>query len=230
MGEPNEVVASFPSQGIDATCEFGRQPADTAPDATNVLSFDLLASRRRGGSRWGLSKYLSSPLVSESSSVQHLALLVDPQSPALATENTFTPTDGFELDPSTNNTRDRVAPGLYVRTGGSGKRPRKRPNTSAPQPDGTYSGTITQVEYGDGNATLSFIFGAIGNGSYSTSTYTITVFIAPPVSVPPPGTEAMTWFVSAGAFDALAVGNINVALAQVSGAATRVFEADITPV
>lgn len=230
MGAPNEVAASFPSQGIDATCEFGRQPADTAPDATNVLSFDLLASRRRGGSRWGLSKYLSSPLVSDSSPVQHLALLVDPQSPALSTENTFTPTDGFELDPSTNNTRDRVAPGLYVRTGGSAKRPRKRPNTSSPQPDGTYSGLIGQVEFGDGFATLSFLFGALGNGEYSGLTYTIEVRIAPPVAVPPPGTEAMTWFVSSEAYDALAVGNITVALSQVSGAATRVFEASITPV
>ncbi len=49
----------FPLKGIDETWAFGRQPEGTTPDCLNVIPFDSLESRARGGQRWGTSKYYS---------------------------------------------------------------------------------------------------------------------------------------------------------------------------
>ncbi len=47
----------FPLRGIDENWAFGRSPEGTCPDAQNVIPFDSLDSRARGGQRWGTSKY-----------------------------------------------------------------------------------------------------------------------------------------------------------------------------
>lgn len=56
--EPIELV--FPLRGIDDGWSFSRQPEGTCPDASNVIPYDIIDSRARGGQRWGLSKYYAS--------------------------------------------------------------------------------------------------------------------------------------------------------------------------
>lgn len=55
--KPLELL--FPLRGIDETWAFGRQPEGTSPDAQNVMPYDALDTRARGGQRWGTSKYYS---------------------------------------------------------------------------------------------------------------------------------------------------------------------------
>lgn len=119
MAGEQEVGAIFPVAGLDVTCEFDRQPPDTTPGAANVRSFDSLQFRNRGGSRFGLSRYVNET-VNGVAQIQHLALLVDPQDPALNA-----PVDqGTVLDPSTNNLSQRNF-GRLVRAGGSGLQPNR---------------------------------------------------------------------------------------------------------
>lgn len=123
MSDEQEVGVIFPVAGLDVTCEFGRQPVDTTPDAENVRTYDAIASRARGGGRIGLSRFIDET-VNGDAVIQHLAVLVDPQNPALNSD------DDTELvaDPSTNNLSERN-PGRTVRQGGSGRQPnRTRPN------------------------------------------------------------------------------------------------------
>ena len=56
--KPIELI--FPLKGIDETWAFGRQPDGTTPAASNVVPYDTLDTRARGGQRWGLSKYYTS--------------------------------------------------------------------------------------------------------------------------------------------------------------------------
>jgi hypothetical protein len=119
MADQQEVGAIFPVAGLDVTCEFDRQPPDTTPGAGNVRSYDSLLSRKRGGSRAGLSRFVNET-VNGVAEIQHLALLVDPQNPALNA-----PVDeGTVPDPSTNNLSQRNF-GRNVRDGGSGLVPNR---------------------------------------------------------------------------------------------------------
>lgn len=128
-----DVGAVFPSKGLERTCEFGRQPADTAPDGENVLSEESITSRVRGGSRPGLSKYINETVVGDFV-VQHINVLVDPQATALRAE---TSTPGGVPDPSTNNVTMRN-PGRVVTSGGSGRVPNRN------IPDGPGSGNAVE--------------------------------------------------------------------------------------
>lgn len=117
----------FPTAGLEKTCEFGRQPSNTAPDGQNVRSTETLTLRARGGSRAGLSRYIND-LVNGASVVQHLNILVDPTTPALDSDDA----SGAVADPSTNNLSVRN-PGRFVRAGGSGRQPnRQRPQQANP--------------------------------------------------------------------------------------------------
>lgn len=118
MTQDTEVSAGFPTAGIDVTCEFGRQPENTTPDAQNVRSVEESTGRIRGGSRPGLSRYINET-VSGTHLIQHLCVLVDPQQPGLRAD-----VDPEFPDPSTNNVRLRVPPGRRVRLGGSAIDPR----------------------------------------------------------------------------------------------------------
>lgn len=124
-----DVGAVFPSKGLERTCEFGRQPADTAPDGENVLSEESITSRVRGGSRPGLSKYINETVVGDFV-VQHINVLVDPQAAALRAESS---TPGGVPDPSTNNITMRNL-GRVVISGGSGRVPNRNLPTSPPPP------------------------------------------------------------------------------------------------
>lgn len=63
----------FPKAGVDRSTPFGKQPnrpvgpnkeyARSCPTAANVMSFDPLTRRMRGGSRPGVRKYYPNPLV-----------------------------------------------------------------------------------------------------------------------------------------------------------------------
>ncbi len=113
--DEQEFSAVFPVSGLDVTCEYGRQPGDTTPDAANVSSYDTLADRSRGGSREGIAKFNPSQVV-DATEVQHLALLVDPQSPFLRTD-----ADATGAIPDTSTSDVYRPAGRYVRPGGSGR-------------------------------------------------------------------------------------------------------------
>lgn len=124
--EETEVGALFPTQGVDATCEYMRQPDGTTPDCENVRAHDQLEERARGGSRPGLSQYVPQQVAGERWQVQHLNVLVDPQQPALS--------GNFETDdPSTTNGPYRV-PGRKMRAKGNGRRPRAPDSSSTGSP------------------------------------------------------------------------------------------------
>ena len=57
---PQVIDLPFPMKGIDDGWGFGRQPTGTTPDAENVVPFDPIGTRARGGQRWGISKYFPS--------------------------------------------------------------------------------------------------------------------------------------------------------------------------
>ncbi len=59
MAQKQSLVVPFPLLGINENWAFGRQPEGTTPDAQNVVPFDPIDSRARGGQRWGTSKYFS---------------------------------------------------------------------------------------------------------------------------------------------------------------------------
>lgn len=126
--DEQEFGAVFPVAGLDVTSEFARQPADTTADAVNVASFDTLADRCRGGSREGLNKFNPDRVV-DATMVQHLCVLVDPQSPALRTDGDA---GGAIADTSTVNPAINRVAGRFVRPGGSG-RPSSVP-TNPPAP------------------------------------------------------------------------------------------------
>lgn len=137
MADPSEQIVGvlFPLQGIDATCEYGRQPSDTTPSGVNVRSFEVIDDRARGGSRCGLSKYINEQVNGVTSPVWHLNILVDPQDPSRNGPVKITAGTGADEpnflprvpDPSTNNLIVRNF-GRYVIAGGSGRVPfRVRP-------------------------------------------------------------------------------------------------------
>lgn len=112
--QSQDVPISFPTSGLNVSSEFGRQPADTCSSAQNVRVYDTFELRRRGGSRSGLIKLIEE-MLNGASPIQHLAIIVDPTTPAIAADH-----DGVTEDTSTNNIRVRN-PGRHVRPGGSGR-------------------------------------------------------------------------------------------------------------
>jgi len=56
-GNPQQIELPFPIKGYDENWAYGRQPEGTSPYALNVTPYDPIASRLRGGQRWGLSKF-----------------------------------------------------------------------------------------------------------------------------------------------------------------------------
>lgn len=81
---------TFPLQGLDVSNEFGVQPPNTTPQGQNVRAYEALTRRGRGGSRPGLSRYVSAQ-VGGSALIQHLTYIVDPTEQSLATA--FDPLD-----------------------------------------------------------------------------------------------------------------------------------------
>jgi hypothetical protein len=121
-----EIGVVFPTKGVEASCEFSKQPADTAPVGVNVRTNEAITLRSRGGSRSGLTQYVPAQPAG-ASPIQHLNVLVDPQDPALDI------TGGTVPDPSTNNLSVRN-PGRFVPVGGSGQQLNRNVVSNAPQP------------------------------------------------------------------------------------------------
>ncbi|MCX7429359.1 MAG: hypothetical protein NTW96_27515 [Planctomycetia bacterium] len=59
---PTKVELPFPFKGVSGDSAFGRVPEGMSPDALNVMGFDALGGRLRGGQRPGLSKYWTTAL------------------------------------------------------------------------------------------------------------------------------------------------------------------------
>jgi hypothetical protein len=59
MADPQLTELFFPVKGLDENWAYGKQPEGTSPDALNVVPFDAIADRLRGGQRWGISKYIA---------------------------------------------------------------------------------------------------------------------------------------------------------------------------
>jgi hypothetical protein len=121
-----EVGVIFPTKGVEASCEFSKQPADTAPVGVNVRTYECITLRSRGGSRSGLTQYIPAQPAG-ANPIQHLNVLVDPQDPSLDI------TGGTVPDPSTNNLSIRN-PGRFVPVGGSGQQLNRNVVSNAPKP------------------------------------------------------------------------------------------------
>lgn len=145
------VGVVFPMSGLNTVCEFGRQPADTAPDAKNVRTVEALTRRLRGGSRAGLTQYIPAVTVTLGQSVQHINILVDPQQPALDSNN-----DGGPFpDPSSNNLSIRN-PGRWFREGGSGIVPNR--NVSGKGPPDPLRQSVSNDFFGGNTNDLTLTF------------------------------------------------------------------------
>ncbi len=81
--EPKELI--FPLRGLNENWAFGRQPEGTTPDCSNVIPFDALDSRARGGQRWGTSKYYSA-LHNGANAIQALYALALVEETGISTE------------------------------------------------------------------------------------------------------------------------------------------------
>lgn len=128
MAVDRDVEVLFPLSGINQSSEFGRQPKGTTPSGENVRAFEVLGTRGRGGSRAGLAKFPKQQVPAGRNLIQHLNLIVDPQSAALISD---VDTNGI-ADPSTNNITIRNF-GRTIRRGGSAR----QPNRNDPRPGGS---------------------------------------------------------------------------------------------
>lgn len=79
---PDTWDLHFPKAGLDVSRAFAKQPfrdvsdglyARSAPQGVNVRAYEPAAGRLRGGSRWGLSKYVNAQLAGTTWIVQHLS-------------------------------------------------------------------------------------------------------------------------------------------------------------
>lgn len=156
MPAETEVGVMFPTLGVDVTCEYGRQPADTTPAGANVRAYEPGAERSRGGSRCGLTKYVDA-LVNGASPVQHLAVLVDPQAPGLnANDDTVdTAPSGYIPDPSTNNLSLRNN-GRYIPAIGGGRQPNRNRPAGDPFLGNNVTIRVTLVSPGDGFTDIEY--------------------------------------------------------------------------
>lgn len=59
MPQRKQIDLPFPDRGVDVSTEYELQPERTTPSGVNVRVADQLADSDRGGSRPGLSKYIS---------------------------------------------------------------------------------------------------------------------------------------------------------------------------
>ena len=127
--------ALFPIGGINIATEYELQPPQTTRVGTNVRGCEPGTLRFRGGSRPGISKYVSSGPVSGQlgQRVQCLDLIVDPQEAnllgAIVQAN---PPIGSTADPSSP-----LASGGGLGPGAPPSRPRTPPGGSLVPPGGT---------------------------------------------------------------------------------------------
>lgn len=67
---------TFPERGIDVSSGFADQRPGTTPVGVNVVVWEPLTDRGRGGSRPGCQKYVGSQLPPGGKVVQHLNIVV----------------------------------------------------------------------------------------------------------------------------------------------------------
>lgn len=158
----------FPTRGLDQSRGFWMQQPGTTREGVNVIGFEPLADRLRGGMRPGLSKYVSGQVPSGSHVLQDLNFIVtqdatrlptsidlgwpdfvyDPSSPGPPTSWGWTPLLGPSGDPlvplttgETQGTRNPAPPGgnpRKVRRGGTAETPNKNVLQYAPSVVATY--------------------------------------------------------------------------------------------
>lgn len=230
MADEQEVGIIFPLAGLETTCEFGRQPPDTAAQGVNVRSFEVISKRSRGGSRCGLTRYINQQVVGDNP-VQHLTVLIDPQDPALnGPADTSDPSGigDYVLDPSTNNTFSRNF-GRFVRKFGSGRVPFRV------QPAATNYQFVLElpVVLGDGNIELNIIFDDNPvNGDFSNMSYFVFAVPGEPVIPPSPEADQQVWVVPEPGYSNLLVdagGHKTGTLNPVNPAIPRYFNASFAP-
>lgn len=162
MAAKRDFTLVFPENGLETTTEFGRLPPGMTADAENVRAYETLQERKRGGSRPGLSKLIP-PQVNGDFPIQHLNIIVDPTTPALAAE---ADAGGSGVpDTSTNNLRLRN-PGRTVRSGGSGRPTNRNIGDSIPPAEFELADyTADQSVNGDGSPLTVTLNEAVAAGS-----------------------------------------------------------------
>ena len=126
MNDKEQKPLAFPLNGLNVATSFGQQPKGTTPTGENVRAFDALANRGRGGSRPGLSKFISATVPSGANVIQHMNVIVDPQSPALLGGSPFVINDETQSDP------DPRWGGRPIRVGGDGIQLNRNVNRTSP--------------------------------------------------------------------------------------------------
>lgn len=153
------VEGLFPSRGLDVSCEYGRQPAGTAPAGVNVRAFDAGADRQRGGSRSGLSRLIDET-VSGAFEIQDLVIIVttDPVNLTAAVTPPIPFLGFYLLDPSTGSRN----PGRWIPIGGSGVMPNRNvSNIDQDENDpGWLAGSVVS-----GNSTANYSVSLVGGGT-----------------------------------------------------------------
>jgi len=79
----NYSTILWPKKGLDIDESFHSQREETTPDCQNVMSYDQISSRRRGGQRGGLVKYNASQ-VSSSNKLQDIGHVVTSNTSSLS--------------------------------------------------------------------------------------------------------------------------------------------------
>lgn len=155
--KPTEVL--FPVAGLNVATSYGQQPKGTTPTGVNVRAFESLANRGRGGSRCGLSQFLPVTTPAGDFLIQHMNVIVDPQSPALLAGGEFPPGTVPIPDPDAGRYPTRL-----IRPGGDGVQLNRALNRSqAPEGIGfarfTSGGSDTAGTFDNGG---SFVLGTVG--------------------------------------------------------------------
>lgn len=93
MGKDRDIALRFPRRGVVENWGYDQQPGDTAPDAQNVRTHESFKHRARGGSRNGISKFLTDRPTSATTSIQNLN-----QVSSISVETVFEEDDEATLD------------------------------------------------------------------------------------------------------------------------------------
>src|SRR5690606_4945193 len=72
MGDNSRIIFNFPVKGVTENAGYGTFPEGFALESLNVVGFDVLEGRLRGGKRPGTGRAVRDPVDAEGSPIQRL--------------------------------------------------------------------------------------------------------------------------------------------------------------
>jgi hypothetical protein len=97
MSATQSIIWGFPTKGLDTNQARRNQPKDTTPDSLNVLPYEPISGRLRGGSRPGTKKVYAGALAAYP--IQHLSqctIALDPATVTISGTNQITGNSGAD--------------------------------------------------------------------------------------------------------------------------------------